>query len=291
VSHAMQALTQTRLGRGDQAKLRNLIQGQVAAMTAELLSIDLDTGLEHDARFAPAISAISKNCALASAKLHDLLTCLDSHLPQPCPLPVKVLVIEAAARQLGRDWLEDMSSFIDVTIASARLQDMGHALAMEAANRTNSDHSPLVTIFLPRSEQHSLMCHLTGALFQTFGWQQQVLIHGTIDRAHFEDAAAKSDAICIGWSNIRLKREVRELIRVVKSSSAEKKQPVIAGGSAALNCVDFLVEMGIDCICDSAYSAVKIASSFNKLEKTGPAVDEISIRANKINIRNDWQAL
>jgi len=260
-------------------------------MTAELLSIDLDTGLEHDPRFAPAISAICTMSTRSGSKLNDLLECLNHHLPHSAPLPVKVLAVEAAARQLGREWLEDTSSFIDVTIASARLQDVAHALATEAANRTSSDHAPLVTIFLPRSEQHSLMCHLTGALFQTFGWQQQILIHDAVCQSYFENAIALSDAICIGWSNIRLKQDVRELVSTVKFNRPKKKQPLIAGGPAALNSIDFLVEMGIDCICDSAYSAVKIASSFNKLEKTDAVVDELSIRANKINIRNDWQAL
>lgn len=258
-------------------------------MTAEQLSIDLDTGLEHDSRYQPAIAAVHRLVMQSGVQLSDLLTCLNAGLPGTTPLPLQVLVVEAVARQLGRDWTDDASSFVDVTIASTRLQDMAQALAIDAAIRNNLSEAPFAAILMPRGEQHTLMSYLTGALFQTFGWQHQVLTHDHASQPDFADAVARSDAICIGWCNMRLEREVGELIEDLKLLNPNKNPPLIAGGIAALDSVDFLVEMGIDCVTDSAYSAVKIADSFNILEKMKPIAPSAEIIADDRITRTAWR--
>jgi len=290
VTPGVQVLKKDRLNRGEQARLRRLIQGPVAAMTAEQLSIDLDTGLEHDQRYSPAIGGLHRLVLKSGTRLPELLSCLDSNLPANAPPPVKVLVVEAVARQLGKDWSADTASFVDVSIASARLQDMAQALALEAACRSNSSGAPFAAILLPENEQHSLMCHLTGALFQAFGWQQEVVAHGRATATEFADAVARSDAICIGWSNIRLKPEIERLVSSIRLYQGRRNQPLIAGGIAALDSVDFLVEMGIDCLCDSSYSAVKIAENFNNLEKVNYIAPPIGKRSGDPDIRTDWRS-
>ena len=127
--------------------------------------------------------------------------------------------------------------------------------------------APFAAILLPRDEQHSLMAHLTGAFFQAFGWQHQVLTHDQPSRQEFAGVVGRADAICIGWSNTRLRPQVRQLVDDIRLYAPDRNQSLIAGGVAALESVEFLVEMGIDCICDTAYSAVKIADNFNNLEK------------------------
>mgnify|MGYP006143880423 CR=1 FL=1 len=43
--------------------------------------------------------------------------------------------------------------------------------------------------------------------------------------------------------------------------------PLVVGGAAALDSIDFLVGLGIDCICDSVYSAVRICDNYYELER------------------------
>lgn len=267
VNRDAQVLKRDRLHRSDKNKLRHLIEGPVAAMTAEQLSVDLDTGLENHPRYEDGIAGLHRLILEPGTRLDQLLSCLENALPANSPPALKVLAVEAVARQLGREWSDDTSSFIDVTIASTRLQDLAQALAMEAADRISAHPVPFAAILLPRDEQHSLMAHLTGAFFQAFGWQHQVLTHDQPSRQEFAGVVGRADAICIGWSNTRLRPQVRKLVDDIRLYAPDGNQSLIAGGVAALESVEFLVEMGIDCICDTAYSAVKIADNFNNLEK------------------------
>lgn len=286
----VQVLGRKRLNGGEQAKLRRLIQGPVAKMTAEQLSIDLDTGLENDPRYAPAIANLYRLVLEPGSRLEQMLSCLQADLPANASPPVKVLVVEAVARQLGREWSDDVSSFVDVSIATVRLQDLAQALAQQSADDIDFPSAPFATIVLPEEEQHGLMSYLTGALFRAFGWQHQVLTHDANGQSQVAAAAAKSDVICIGWSNIRLKPQFRNLVTDIRLSGYGKNQPLIVGGIAALNSIDFLVEMGIDCICDSAYSAVRIAENFNNLEKmdfkAAPDDGKTGTRKKRIDWRN-----
>lgn len=258
-------------------------------MTAELLSTDLDTGLERDPEYRPAIAALHRLVLQSGVQLADLMACLNAQLPKAAPPHIKVLAVEAVARQLDRDWSDDTASFIDVTIASARLQNLAQALAAEAAELNTTLDAPFAAILLPHGEQHSLMPHLTGALFQAFGWQFQVLVHDHGAQPDFADAVARADAICVGWSNIRLKREVGDLMDDIRRCQGAKNPPLMAGGASTLDCIDFLIETGIDCVCDSAYSAVRIADSFRILGKGKAAASSAAIHPDHKTIRTVWR--
>jgi hypothetical protein len=299
MSRQAHVLKKTRLNRGEQATLRSLIQGPVAAVTAEQLSGLLDTGLERNVRYRTVIAGMRDRVLVPGARLPDLLAYLDQEVlsriaadgsfPSLSPTAVKILLIEAVARQLGRDWARDAASFIDVTIASARLQSIAQALASEATRAAANRRAPFAAIVLPRDEQHSLMAYLTGALFQTLGWQQQVVLHETFARPETARAVAQADVVCIGWSSIVLKPAVEQLIADIKLNTEKEFLPMIAGGVAALDSVDFLVERGIDCICDSAYSAVKISENFYNLEKINHFAAPKGGRADRKRSRTDRQ--
>ncbi|MET1414797.1 cobalamin-binding protein [Roseibium sp. HPY-6] len=258
-------------------------------MTAEQLSVDLDTGLENHPRYEDAIAGLHRLIVEPGTRLDQLLSCLENALPASSPPALKVLAVEAVARQLGREWSDDTSSFIDVTIASTRLQDLAQALSIETADRISAHSAPFAAILLPKDEQHSLMAHLTGAFFQAFGWQHQVLAHDEPTHQEIGSVVAKANAVCIGWSNMRLRSQVKQLIHDIKLSSPDRNQPLIAGGVAALDSVEFLVEMGIDCVCDTAYSAVKIADNFNNLEKMDFVSPQIRSGQYEKTRRIDWR--
>lgn len=289
VTREIQVLKRDRLQRGEKDTLRHLIEGPVAAMTAEQLSIDMDTGLENHPRYDAAISGLRHLVLQSGTRLDHLLSCLQNALPANSPGPVKVLIVEAVARRLGREWSKDASSFVDVTIASARLQDLAQALATESAHRSSAHPGPFAAILLPKDEQHSLMAHLTGAFFQAFGWQHQVLSHDQATRSEFAGVVGRADAVCVGWSNMRLRPEVQQLIYDIGLNAPSGNQPLIAGGIAALDSIDLLVEMGIDCVCDTAYSAVKIADNFNNLEKMNFGTPPVRSGQNDQAKRIDWR--
>lgn len=277
VSDQANMVKKSRLNSGEQATLRNLIQGPVAAMAAEQLSGLLDAGLETDIRYKSVIAEMYERILAPDARIQDHLAFLDEEVRSrfksngnPAALPptaMKVMLLEAVARELGKNWSCDAASFIDVTIASARLQAIAQALTTEAARDRSGSKAPFAVIFLPVDEQHSLMSYLTGALFQALGWQQQVVPHESLSEFEFAKVVTQADVVCIAWSTAYLKSNAIQLINDIKLYSSQKTLPIIAGGAATLDFIDPLVEMGVDCICDSALSAVKIAESFYNLEK------------------------
>ncbi len=273
-----QVLRAKGLNRGDRARLFRLINGPVAAMTAEQLSGLLDDNLEADLRYTGLIGEFQGRVSDPRTPIQELLDFLARRVPTRRPSEAqtpnslrtaeKVLFIEAVARQLGKRWTDDSASFIDVSIACARLQDIAQALTMEASRQHLAGDAPFAAIVVPRGEQHTLMSHLIGALFQTIGWHQEVLLQETLDTEIFARRLGRADVVCIGWSNMRLQPDISHLIREVRLCSKDKTPPIIAGGVAALDFVDFLTDLGIACLCDSAYSAVSISQNYYSRNKS-----------------------
>jgi len=236
-------------------------------MTAEKLSTRYDRGLEHDRLYEKALTDFRSLLLNPRTRLASLLAFLEHQLPQGRPRYVQVLFLETTARLLGRDWVDDSCDFIDVTIATARLQEIATCLSDRFREPPCSPQAPNALILTPKGEQHTLMPHLIGLLFDSLGWSSQVLDgHATKTRL-LSRAVDAADIVCIGWSNIRLAGEFKTLVQDMRKLRSPHKLPLVVGGAAALESVDFLVGLGIDCICDSVYSAVRICDSYYELER------------------------
>ncbi|WP_245408956.1 cobalamin-binding protein [Rhizobium wuzhouense] len=253
------------LTQSDGEKLRRLIEGTVASMTAEKLSARYDRGLEHDRLYEKALAEFRFLILNPRTRLASLRAFLEHQLPAGRPFYVKVLFLETVARLLGREWVSDDCDFIDVTIGSARLQELATSLSLELCDAGRE--APCALILTPSGEQHTLMPHLIGLLFESLGWASQVLDPAATKTPALGRALEGADIACIGWSNIRLAAEFKSLVQDVRKLRGEARLPLVVGGAAALDSVDFLVGLGIDCICDSVYSAVKICDSYYELER------------------------
>lgn len=248
-------------------KLRRLIEGTVASMTAEKLSARYDRGLEHDRLYEKALAEFRFLILNPRTRAASLRAFLEHELPPGRPHYVKVLFLETIARLLGKEWVSDQCDFIDVTIGAARLQEMATCLSMELRGSPRSTSMPSALILTPAGEQHTLMPHLIGLLFDSLGWASQILEPAATRTGALGRGIEGADVVCIGWSNIRLATEFKTLVEDVRKGSKGRRLPLVVGGAAALDSIDFLVGLGIDCICDSVYSAVRICDSYYELER------------------------
>jgi hypothetical protein len=255
------------LTQSDGETLRRLIEGTVASMTAEKLSTRYDRGLEHDRQYEKALADFRLLVLNPRTRLASLRAFLEHELPPGRPAYVKVLFLETIARLLGKEWVSDDCDFIDVTIGSARLQELASALTLELRDNGRNGNCPAAVILTPIGEQHTLMPCLIGLLFESLGWNAQVLEPAATKTPALARALEGADIACIGWSNMRLATEFKSLVQDVRKLRSEPRLPLVVGGAAALDSVDFLVGLGIDCICDSVYSAVKICDSYYELER------------------------
>lgn len=255
------------LTRSDGETLRRFIEGTVASMTADKLSTRYDRGLEHDRLYETALSDFRVMVLDSRTRLASLRAFLEHELPPGRPPYVKVLFLETIARLLGKQWVSDDCDFVDVTIGTARLQELAICLSTEMQELSIRADTPTALILTPFGEQHTLVPHLIGLLFASLAWSSQVLEPSATKTAALARGVEAADIVCIGWSNVRLANEFKSLVSDLRKLRKEPRLPLVVGGAAALDSVDFLVGLGIDCICDSVYSAVKICDSYYELER------------------------
>jgi len=236
-------------------------------MTAKRLAPRYEIGLEHDRSYEAALSAFCALVVRPGVRVSVLRDFLRHELPADKPDMVEIVFIETVARQLGRKWMSGDCDFIAVTIGTARLQDVIKLLSFEYRSLQSSDLGPSVVLLTPLGEQHTLMQHLLGLVFEAMGWSSQIFEGKDLKSPRLRVAIDQADIVCIGWSNQRLKGEFRDLVKMIRSGRRESRLPLVVGGVAALNAVEFLVSLGIDCICDSVYAASRICESYYELDR------------------------
>lgn len=257
-------------------------------MTAEKLAARYEMGLEHDRRYDAALASFCAQVVKPGIRAGVLREFMRRELPPDQPDIVPVLFIEAVARLLGRKWVDDDCDFIDVTIGTARLQEIIRLLSSEFRSRHTRTWSPFVALVTPFGEQHTLAPHILGLLFDSMGWSNQILEGQELPGADFRAAIKRADMVCIGWSNQRLKQQFEDIVTTVRAVCPGSRTPIVAGGFAALESVDFLVGLGIDCICDSVYSASRICEKFYELESLGHQAQAPGHRVAVNAGRPDW---
>lgn len=253
----------------DSEALRRIIKGTVVSMTAERLSARYDVGMEHDRLYEKALAEFRFLVVDPRTRMASLLAYLEEQLPRGRPDYVKVLFLEAVARLLGKEWTSDTCDFIDVTIGTARLQEIVQCLSRPYRDGDSDISAPHALILTPAGEQHTLMPHMIGLLFDTLGWSRRILEPSEHKGRNFAPSVDRADVACIGWSNIRLAGEFERLVHDIRRQRQDRQLPLIVGGAGALNSIDLLVGLGIDCICDSVYSAVKICQNYCELQRIG----------------------
>ncbi|MBJ7417528.1 MAG: cobalamin-binding protein [Niveispirillum sp.] len=257
-------------------------------MTAGKLAARYDIGLEHDRRYDAALSDFCAQVVRPGVRASALREFMRREIPHDQPDIVSVLFIEAVARLLGRRWVDDDCDFIDVTIGTARLQEIIRLLSFEFRGRQPRNWVPFVALVTPSGEQHTLGSHILGLLFDAMGWSNQILEGSDPQGANLRSTLKRADIVCIGWSNHRLKKEFEDIVVAVRAVSPGARTPIVAGGVAALEFVDFLVGLGIDCICDSVYAASKICEKFYELEAFGHQAQASGQRVVVNDRRPDW---
>jgi hypothetical protein len=268
--------------------LRRIIQGTVASMTADKLAARYEIGLEHDRRYDLALADFCRLIVSPRVRPSRLRDFLRDDLPQDQPDFVRILFIETVSRMLGQRWVSGDCSFVDVSIGVARLQELIRSLSFEYRGLHAAASAPFVVLTTPYGEQHTLMLHLLGLLFDALGWTSLILEGEDARGARLRTAIEQADIVCIGWSNIRLRPAFTQLVDTIKLQRPHTRPPIVTGGVAALESVDFLVGLGIDCICDSVYAASRICESFYELEKFGQQAKTSGRKAAGSARGTDW---
>ncbi len=181
-------------------------------------------------------------------------------------MPAEAILLDLfapAARKLGDLWVKDDCSFVDVTVATGRLQQLVHVVS----DRFQTPPTPPSTIgrillSVVPGDQHSLGLVMVGEFFRREGWDlclaqmstdNQVLLalveHEWFDVAAFSVACEEN-----------LPR-LRRLIRDLRKRARNREMRVLVGGALFDEEGRRANELGVDGWTADAASAVQLAAS------------------------------
>jgi MerR family transcriptional regulator, light-induced transcriptional regulator len=172
---------------------------------------------------------------------------------------VQADLLGGAARQLGAWWEEDRCSFVDVTIALGRLQQ----LIFETARRYSPPTPPatgktcLLTT-LP-GDQHSFGVRVVEESFRSAGWH--VGCDPGLDRGALLRAVKGQwwDVFGLSLNRIEQCEPAHALIRAVRRASANPDLFVLVGGRIKNDAPDLAARVGADASASEANEAVERA--------------------------------
>lgn len=160
--------------------------------------------------------------------------------------------VPAAARHLGRLWLSDRASFVDVTIGAARLQRMFRSWDERPAG--SEEHAVLMVV--PRFEHHAL-----GAFVAADGLRRaglSVVMGVSLDAAGVADLIFRHRFAMIGMTlaTPNSVEKAKELVEFMHTK-LECVPPIVIGGRAVEVVPDAARRAGADHAARSAQEAIE----------------------------------
>ena len=141
-------------------------------------------------------------------------------------------LLTPAARLLGDMWNDDETSFSEVAVGLATLQQvvqiLGPSFAPAAPDRG------FVLLVAPAPEQHTLGIYLVGEFLRRAGWGVQVAPNLSESDLLALLSEQRVDMIGISVSNSDLLKPVTRMVAAIKKASINPDVLVMLGGSAEL---------------------------------------------------------
>lgn len=178
-------------------------------------------------------------------------------------VPAEVIVddiIPKAARIMGEEWVQDISSFASVTLGASRLQTLVRELGEQwIADEVRPGHS-VILLWVPPAAQHTLGATVVSTKLRRLGHSVQYAHRQSADLA---DALVSDDydAMVISASIADSTEEIQKA--VAKAKAHKKTLPVIVGGTILKQKPDLAAETG----ADIATNDIEVAASYFEVAK------------------------
>jgi MerR family transcriptional regulator, light-induced transcriptional regulator len=211
----------------------------VVALLAERKST-ADPVLRSDLLAAFHAAAIEQTHDAMEAFLRDLVR-------QKIPAAtVADLYIPALARRLGEDWLDDRVSFMEVTLASSRMQAMLRAMGSAwTADLAGPGQSAALLLVVPPNEQHALGAMVLLGQLRRMGVSVRLSV--APDRAELRTLLAQGryQGVLVSSATPSRLADVREVVEEVRRTGPDGLV-VAVGGHVLHSGVDVKAATGAD---------------------------------------------
>ncbi|WP_170937289.1 MULTISPECIES: cobalamin B12-binding domain-containing protein [Rhodomicrobium] len=173
---------------------------------------------------------------------------------------VLLQLMAPAARRLGELWTADAIDFVDVTVATSRLQQVLHRFTFEFEK---SAHLPARRVLLlpTPSEQHTFGLLMVSEFFRREGWH--VVGAPVLERDELRALVAEQWFALIGFSLSceRLLDTLRSTINDVRKFSKNLSVQIIVGGNIFSRSPELRPAVGADLAVGDVREAIKLAES------------------------------
>lgn len=167
-----------------------------------------------------------------------------------------------AARHLGQMWETDECSFVDVTVAVARLQQLVH-VASEAMRLSPGPRPALGRVLLAWTpgEQHSLGLTMVAEYLRRDGWEL-VVAPAHSDASHLIEFARTEwfDIIALSAAGEKQIVKLRRLVQDLRRTSRNRELKVMVGGNLFDGRPDLVKRVGADGYAQDAPGAARLAA-------------------------------
>lgn len=182
-------------------------------------------------------------------------------LRKEAPSQPKLLLLERVARSLGDDWCDDSRSFWAVTMAMGRLQVLLRKTVAAAPRPADGSETGHALLTFPAGEDHHFGHCVLDEMFRSRGWVTRMLQQETPSDLSGHLARHRYDLVCLSWSTGALGPMAAAAISAVDAMPAVERPAIIAGGGASTGNRQWMVRLGVDHVCDTAYGAIGTAES------------------------------
>lgn len=167
-----------------------------------------------------------------------------------------------AARHLGHMWETDECSFVDVTVAVARLQRLVH-VASDALRLAPGPRPALGRVLLAwvPGEQHSLGLTMVAEYLRRDGWEL-VVAPAQADVGQLVELAAGEwfDVVALSAAGEKQVVRLRRLVQDLRRLSKNREPRVMVGGTLFDNRPDLVKRVNADGYAADALAAAKLAA-------------------------------
>lgn len=171
--------------------------------------------------------------------------------------------VTAAAAHLGEWWLEDRITFVEVTLASERLQDLvlnGHALFASVTPASTHTKNYVALLGKPVPCQHTLGLLVVGEVFRRQGWHVLTSKHSSEELLNtIEHTFVDLLGLSVAHSDQVVQTQL--LIQKCKAQSKNPSLIVMVGGPQAFASPDLAHELGADFSSTNAREGELIAKA------------------------------
>jgi len=176
-------------------------------------------------------------------------------------------VLTSAARRLGALWVEDRCTFVDVTLAVTRFQNITHRLGPHFSSVAEPGCRGRALVGAVPGEQHTFGLSMVAEFLKRDGWDV-VLADASRDTAAFVAPLADSwfDVVAISAANDRAEKGLTRLLSSIRRRGQNHKVRAIIGGRLVQDRDGLVRRVGADGWAENARAAVELARSLGEAE-------------------------